>query len=331
MILVTGATGFLGGHVIRQLIDAGHQVVALSRYGFRPETRFLLADDIERVPLCVVPAGDESAVRGVFETYRPDSVVHLDALVDVVELSTQPLKAIETNFLPTVALLELAREFGVETFVYASSIAVLPTIQYEPITARHPVLLEVEGPGGGFYGASKVASEVFALEYAASFGLNVRIVRPSAIYGFGMQWPIGLKPLVEGGVDGRKIDLGEGVMPARDFTHVADVAGIIERLVITRDAEDRLFFAATGNALISESALIDTVRGLLPELEVRFAPRGDDVPESKYRGVIDMSPVRDQLDYSLRFPRLKDGLAEYIDQYRRYRAASAAAQCGRHG
>lgn len=322
MILVTGATGFLGGHVLRTLIDSGHAVTGVSRYPLRPETRHLLGAAADSVPLAVVAADDPAGLRSVFARHRPTGIVHVDALVDVAELSRAPLRAVESNVLPTIRLLELAREFGVVDFVYVSSVAVLATIQYEPITARHPVILEAEGPGGGFYGASKVAGEVFALGYAESFGMNVRIVRPSAVYGFGMQWPIGLKPLVESGVEGLPVDLGEGDMPLRDFTHVVDVAGIIERLLVRRDANDRVFFAATGQPLVSEDELIDVVRMQIPELQVRFDPRRDGgaPPESRYRGAIDMSPVREQLGYALRYPRLADGVAEYIAAFRAFRA-----------
>ena len=75
--------------------------------------------------------------------------------------------------------------------MFASSIAVLPGIRYQPIDADHPIVTAKEGPGGGFYGAAKAASEVFGLTYADSFGFDFRVVRPSAVYGFGMQWPIG--------------------------------------------------------------------------------------------------------------------------------------------
>ncbi|MEV5336868.1 NAD(P)-dependent oxidoreductase [Streptomyces sp. NPDC052676] len=322
-VLVTGATGFIGGHVVRELLHDGHDVVGVSRHPLRPETRHILGHETDRLRLEVLAADDEDGLRRVCERHRPDGIVHVDAVVDVVELRTAPLRALESNVLPTIGLLEIARDTGVQDFVYLSSIAVLPTVQVEPIPVRHPFVTETEGPGGGFYGASKAAAEVFTLEYAASFGMNVRIVRPSAVYGFGMQWPIGLKPLVEGGVDGIDVDLGTQRMPARDFTHVADVAGVVSRLLERPDTAQRVFFAATGRSLVSEEQLIETVRRQLPDLRVRFEPgAGTDVSvESAYRGVLDVSALRDELGYALRFPDLSEGIAEYIGAYRAFRGA----------
>lgn len=319
-ILVTGATGFIGGHVVRELLHAGHDVIGVSRYPLRPETRHLLGHGIDRLRLEVLAADDADGLGRVCERHRPDGIVHVDAVVDVVELRTAPLRALESNVLPTIRLLELARETGVQDVVYLSSIAVLPTIQAEPIPVHHPIVTETQGPGGGFYGASKAAAEVFALEYASSFGMNVRIVRPSAVYGFGMQWPIGLKPLVEGGVDGVEVDLGTQRMPARDFTHVADVAGVVSRLLERPDTPQRVFFAATGRPLVSEEQLIATVRRQLPDLRVRFEPGdAEESVESAYRGVLDVSALRDELGYLLRYPDLTEGIAEYIAAYRSFR------------
>lgn len=325
-VLVTGATGFIGGHIVRELLDAGHEVIGASRYPLRPETRHLLGPDVDRLRLEVLTADDIDGIRRVCERHRPDAVVHVDAVVDVAGLRTAPMRALESNVLPTLRLLEAARDTGVRSVVYLSSIAVLPGIRTEPIPVHHPTVTATEGPGGGFYGASKAAAEVFALEYVTSFGMDVRIVRPSAVYGFGMQWPIGLKPLVEGGVDGIEVDLGTAPLPSRDFTHVADVAGVVARLLEHPPTPQRVFYAATGRALVSEEELIETVRRQLPDLRVRFAPASgaESVAasvESAYRGVLDVSALRDELGYSLRFPDLHDGIAEYIAAYRAFRGA----------
>lgn len=320
--LVTGATGFLGGHVVRRLRAQGEFVVMASRYDLRPETRFLLGPDADSIPLRVLAAGDDAEYEALFSEFQPDAVVHLDAIVDVPSLNRQPLRAVEYNFLPTVRVLELARRFGTRHFVYCSSVAVLPTIQHEPIRADHPIITRSEGPGGGFYGASKVAGEAFALSYGEQFEIDVRVVRPSAIYGFGMQWPIGVKPLIEGAVDDVPADaLLDG--PPRDFTHVDDVAQLIELLLSCPPGADRVFFAGTGNPLVTPRDLLKTARCLLPSLVIRpQTSHSDDLAaESKYRGVIDIEPALTQLGFRPRYSRLSDGLAEYVETYRHYRAA----------
>ena len=85
-------------------------------------------------------------------------------------------------------MLEAARRTGVRRVVDISSIGVLPAIQYQPIDAAHPILLPDQGPGRGAYGAAKAAGELFGFAYRQAYGLDIRIVRPSAVYGLGMQW-----------------------------------------------------------------------------------------------------------------------------------------------
>src|SRR5260370_40863717 len=66
------------------------------------------------------------------------------------------------------------------------AIGVLPPIQYQPIDAAHPIILPRQGPGSGAYGVAKAAGELFGFAYQQASGLDVRIIRPSALYGFGM-------------------------------------------------------------------------------------------------------------------------------------------------
>lgn len=294
----------------------------VSRHALRPEIRFLLGSAVESVPLEEMHRGDDGTYEQIFSRFRPDAVVHLDAIVDVPSLNRDPARAVEFNLLPTLRLLELARQHKTQHFVFSSSVGVLPTIREEPIRADHPVITESEGPGSGFYGASKIAAEAFALTYGEQFDIDVRIVRPSAIYGFGMQWPIGVKPLIEGGVDGIPVTTSLAD-PPRDFTHVSDVAQLVTLLLDVPAAADRVFFAGTGNPLVTPHTLLRTVRSLLPPIVVtiRGEPSAGASAESRYRGVIDMEPAHTQLGFRPRYSRLNDGLAEYIETYRRYRAA----------
>ena len=322
-VLVTGATGFIASWVQRLLLQQGHEVVGTSRYDHRPEGLFLLGDHVPRLQRGDVRQAD--SLRPVFSGFRPDVVIHLDAYVNPVALKTDPLRSIEFNFMETVNLLELCRELGVPRLVFASSIAVLPTVRYQPIDAAHPIITSAEGPAGGFYGASKAASELFGLTYADSFGLDFRVVRPSAVYGLGMQWPVGIKPVVEGIVRGEEVTVHVDT-PLRDFTPVQDAAAVFAAAAVRDGVRDRVFYAGTGRPLTSGQALLGAVRTAFPNarIQVDDAPLDPTGVESRYRGVLDMTSVRDQLRVQPAFDGLVGGLLAYAEQYRAFLASPLA-------
>ncbi|AXH34165.1 NAD(P)-dependent oxidoreductase [Humibacter sp. BT305] len=316
-VLITGATGFIGSYTVRAVRERGHEVVAVSRYDYRPEALQVIGGD----PPELIRGGAmrEDAIEEAIRDRRPEVVVHLDAYVNPVALREDPLRAVELNVQPTLALLDLCRRFGVRRFVLASTVAVLPSVRYEPIDAAHPIVTPTEGPAGGFYGVSKAVSEVLALGYADAFPLDVRIVRPSAVYGFGMQWPIGVKPVVEGICEGREVEIATSG-PRRDFTPVQDVAAVFAAAADCADDCDRVFFAGTGRPLTSPAEYADIVRETFPHARIRTVDVDSDPAgvESRYRGVVDMAPVREQLGVEPAFATLGEGLARYAEDYQRF-------------
>lgn len=317
MILLTGATGFIGSYVHRQLLEHGHDVVGLSRYEPRRESQFLLSNFepfVERVEL-----RDRDALGQAFAVYRPDTVIHLDAYVNPIELQRDPLRAIDFNFMETINVLECARETPGTRVVFASSIAVLPSIRYEPIDGNHPILTTSEGPGGGFYGAAKAASEVFGMSYCAAFDLDFRVVRPSAVYGFGMQWPIGIKPVIEGLVRGEPVTIFRNA-PFRDFTPVEDVATLFAAAAECRDDFDRILYAGTGLPLVSSVELYDIVLRLFPNGAITLSDDAIDGGsiESRYRGRIDMTSAKVKFGFRSAFATLEEGLDAYAERYREF-------------
>lgn len=323
-VLILGATGFIGSWLHRHLLDAGHEVVGASPYPHRPESLFVLDGREARVEHWDV--SDESLYR-IVAAYRPEAVVHLEACVDPVALRERPSYAIERNLLQTVNVLEACRTLGVARVVLASTVAVLPSIRYQPIDAAHPIITGTEGPAGGFYGASKAACEVFGLTYADVFGLDVRVVRPSAVYGLGMSRPIGLKPIVEGIVRGEEVTVPLDA-PLRDYTPVEEVAAVFAAAATKDEVADRVFFAGTGRPLTDGHGLFQTVRSAFPDARVvqSWEPLDPTGIESRYRGVLDMEPVRRQLGVMPVYHDLVDGLRGYAGLYRRFLASPHASQ-----
>ena len=322
-VLVTGGLGFIGGYVVRELAAEGRDVVALSRgITTSEDMRFVLRDS--RFTAETGNVEDLDALVALFERLRPEAVVHSASNVEVTTLFHDPYQAFATNVTGTLNVLEAARRTGVRRVVDISSIGVLPAIRYQPIDANHPVLLAREGPGSGAYGAAKAAGELFAFAYQRAYGLDIRIVRPSAVYGFGMQWHSAnyMKQFVEPAVRGEKVSVPSGGRLPRDYTHVIDVATLTVRVLDCDDGADRIFFAATGGSLVSAAQAAKLVQELIPgsSIEVADLMTAEDEMEASFRGVISIDNARAQLGWAPRYGSLREGIQQYIGAYREYLA-----------
>lgn len=319
-VLVTGGAGFIGGYITRELVDLGRQVTVLTRgSSTTPDMRHVLKDHAERFATEIGSVEDLPALLATFERVRPATVVHAASNVEVSKLFRDPYLAFQTNVTGTLNVLEAARRTGVQRVVDISSIGVLPAIQYEPIDAAHPIMLAREGPGSGAYGAAKASGELFAFAYQRAYGLDVRIVRPSAVYGFGMQWHSAnyMKEFVEPAVRGEAVRVPSGGRLPRDYTHVDDVATLTVRVVDCADDADRIFYAATGRPLVTAAQAARLVAELLPgsSIEVADAMTPDDEVEASFRGVISIANANAQLGWTPQYTSLREGVRQYIEAY----------------
>ena len=328
-ILITGGSGFIGSYLTRLLIEAGDKVVNFDLREPGPESAWLVKSVAEQAQFVSGSVDDWPGLVEAVHTHRPEAIVHMAAVVNPVLLNRQPHLALKVNLGGVFNILEMARLFEVGRVVYLSSIGVLPAVQYRPIDVNHPVLLATEGPGSSFYGAAKVGGEAFCWAYRQSFGLDFITLRPSAVYGFGMQWPLFVKPMVENSVQGLPTRFEKGREFPRDYTHAADVAQLISKAldIPAEKVQDRVFYGATGQPLVTAGQVADTVKALIPgaDIEIGSGLSENDLLEIRYRAVLDIKNGQEQLGYQPRFAHIRDGVADYIDTYRRYLAETNKA------
>lgn len=325
-VMVTGGSGFIGSHVARQLAERGDRVVLFDQRRPAGDAAYWLRPVEDRLTFVQGGVDQWPEVMEAVRAHAPAAIVHTAAIGDPASVQHKPLLALRVNVEGSLHCLEAARLFGLRRIVLFSSIGALPGIRYQPVDSSHPVVCNDEGPGSGFYGASKVAVEAFAYGYHQAFGTDFVVLRPSAVYGFGMRHPIFIKPMVEDAVRRRPTRFASGREFPRDYTHVRDVAHLTLRaLDVPRDrVRDRIFYAATGRPLRTAGELAEIVKRVIPGADISVGPGLSDADklEIRYRGVLSVQNAREQLGYEPQFAALEDGVADYAREYRRYLESS---------
>jgi UDP-glucuronate 4-epimerase len=209
-VLVTGSSGFIGSHVVRQLHAAGHRVTAL---------------DILK-PKFPLPDGVEFRQCDIREDHFPnrifDAVVHLAALAGVRPSMTHPLGYHQTNVNGTLRLMEFCRSMGVPHFVFASSSSVYGPTSPLPFTEDGPT--EPCSP----YALTKLIGEQWGRLYARLHGLRFVALRFFSVWGPGQRPDLALEAFTRRIVAGKPLIINGDGSQRRDLTHVSDVARAVE-------------------------------------------------------------------------------------------------------
>jgi NAD dependent epimerase/dehydratase len=218
-VLVTGAGGFIGSHLVQALLRSGRSVRALVRYNSRgswghlAELRADLQDQLD------IRLGDVTDVYLMRDLVSGCEVVfHLAALIGIPYSYYAPASYVATNIGGTLNILEACRQAGVRRIIVTSTSEVYGTARYTPIDEAHP--LQAQSP----YAASKIGADKLAESYFCSYDLPVVILRPFNTYG-PRQSARAVIPtiLAQAMVGVEEIHLGN-LEPRRDLTFVEDTA-----------------------------------------------------------------------------------------------------------
>lgn len=218
-VLVTGAGGFIGSHLVERLVEEGADVTALLRYtsrGQRGCLEFLAPAILECVRPVLGDIRDLDAVRDVVK--RADAVFHLAALIGIPYSYAHPQEVIDTNVIGTANVLLAARENGnVERVVLTSTSEVYGSARYVPMDEAHP--LQAQSP----YAATKIAGDALGESFHRSFGTPVVIVRPFNAFGPRQSARAVVPTVIAQALSGGELRLG-ALDTVRDFTYVEDTA-----------------------------------------------------------------------------------------------------------
>ena len=262
-VLVTGADGFIGSHLVERLVGAGHQVRALVQYNSFNSWGWL--DHSPVAGMIEVIAGDvrdaqfcHGSVRGV------DTVFHLAALIAIPYSYAAPDSYIETNVRGTLNICQAARDAGGVRVIHTSTSEVYGTAQYVPIDEAHP--LQAQSP----YSASKIGADAIAMSFHSAFGLPLTIARPFNTYGPRQSARAVIPTIIAQIAAGaRQIKLGD-TSPTRDFNYVSDTCDGFMALAESAASVGRTVNIAS-NSEISVGDTLDLIREVMGR-DVEFVP-----------------------------------------------------------
>lgn len=317
-VVVTGAGGFIGSHVVERLVRDGATVRAVLRYtsrGQRGALDLLSAEVMEAVELTLGDVRDFDAVREVMR--GADAMFHLAALVGIPYSYEHPQEVIDTNVVGTSNVLLAAKELGsLERVVLTSTSEVYGSALRVPMDEDHP--LQAQSP----YSATKIAGDALGQSFQRSFGLPVTIVRPFNAYGPRQSARAVIPTIIAQAVSGSALKLGS-VATTRDFTFVEDTAQAFLQIGAAEEALGEVINAGSGR----EIAISDVVKKVAEitgrDLDIetdaqRVRPEASEVSrllsDSSKAERLAGWRAETSLDDGLR--RTVDWIREHIDLYR---------------
>lgn len=214
-VLVTGAGGFIGSHLVELLVSRGYQVRALTHYNSRNFWGWLDSSEF-RNDIEVLNGDVRDPHFCKHATKDIDTVFHLAALIAIPYSYVAPDSYVDTNVKGTLNICQAALENGVGRVIHTSTSEVYGTARYVPIDEKHP--LQPQSP----YSASKIGADMMALSFFNAFNLPVTVARPFNTYGPRQSARAVIPTIISQIASGMKqIKLGD-VTPTRDFNYVLD-------------------------------------------------------------------------------------------------------------
>lgn len=308
-ILVTGADGFIGSHLVEALVAEGRLVRAFVLYNALDSRGWLDHVPPQSLKGVEIVAGDLRDGPAVLRAMEGcDQVLHLGALIGIPYSYVAPESYIDVNVKGTLHVVEAARRVGVAKVVVTSTSEVYGTAQRVPIDEDHPLV------GQSPYAASKIGADQIALAYWRSFGVPVAVVRPFNTFGPRQSARAVIPTVITQIASGQdRLKLG-ALKPTRDLSYVADTAsGMIATLDCRRAVGETINLGTGHEIAIGDLAqLIARLMGKRVTIESeaeRLRPAGSEVE----RLLADNRKAKQIMNWAPAFSG-EDGLARGLEK-----------------
>ena len=307
-VLVTGADGFIGSHLVETLVLQGVKVKALCLYNSFNSWGWLDESPLKnKIEVVCGDVRDSQFCRHI--TKDIDTVFHLAALIAIPYSYIAPESYIDTNVNGTLNMVAASRDNGVSRFLHTSTSEVYGTAQTVPISENHP--LQPQSP----YSASKIGADAIAMSYWHAFKYPVTIVRPFNTYGPRQSARAVIPTIISQLAAGKKeIKLGD-LKPTRDFNFVSDTCqGFIDLARSEKVVGETVNLSSgqeisIGDLFILINDLMGTKANIVLD-DIRVRPEGSEV----FRLLGDLSKASKLANYKPQVS-LRDGLKQTIEWF----------------
>ena len=248
-VLVTGAGGFVGSHLIEALLKSDCQVKAFVHYNSRNNWGWLEdlnKNDLKNIQVVTGDLRDSDAVRKSVK--GQDLIFHLGALIGIPYSYVNPADVVETNVKGTLNILLAGLDSHIEKIIHTSTSEVYGTAQYIPIDEAHPI--NPQSP----YAASKASADYLAHSFHLSYDLPVAIIRPFNIYGPRQSARSIIPNIIIQSLSGNMVKIGSPY-PTRDFTFVSEAVEGFIRLAECDEAVGEVVNLGFGNEVSVEQLM----------------------------------------------------------------------------
>lgn len=310
-ILVTGADGFIGSHLVERLVIDGYNVKAFCYYNSFNSWGWLdilPKNLLNKVEIFLGDVRDPNGVRTAVKGC--DTIFHLAALIGIPYSYHSPDSYIDTNIKGTLNIVQAANELGVQRVLVTSTSEVYGTAQYVPINEEHP--RQPQSP----YSASKIGADCIAESFFRSFETPITIVRPFNTYGPRQSARAIIPTIITQLLNGKEtIKLGD-LTPTRDLVYVADT---VDAFIAIAKC-DALIGTDCNISTSSEVSMLDLVNLLKDKINNQVEIITDDQrmrPEKSevFRLFGDNSKIIEHTNWRPQYS-LEKGIEETIDWFR---------------
>lgn len=239
-VLITGAGGFIGSHLVEQLIQRGAKVHAFVHYNSRGDPGLLRLVPPETLAQVELIAGDLRDTRAIRQAVAGCSIVfHLGALISIPYSYRHPFEVAETNFMGTLNVLMACLDHKITRLIHTSTSEVYGTARQVPIKEDHP--LQGQSP----YSASKIGADKLVESFYCTYGLPVVTIRPFNTYGPRQSARAVIPTIITQAMVNSTIHLGN-LDTKRDFTYINDTIEGFIKTAVAMNVEGKTFNLGTG-------------------------------------------------------------------------------------
>lgn len=308
-VLVTGADGFIGSHLVELLVREGYEVRALALYNSFNDWGWL--ESIVDLRKIEVVTGD---IRDPFfcsEITRDiDIVFHLAALIAIPFSYKAPQSYVETNVTGTLNICKAALDNKVKRVMHTSTSEVYGTARYVPIDENHP--MQPQSP----YSASKIGADAMAMSFYFSFNLPVTIARPFNTFGPRQSARAVIPTIISQIASGKKlIELGD-TTPTRDFNYVEDTCRGMLMVATSKNTIGKTINIGSNREVTIEETF-NTIKKIMHKEEIqlikdkkRIRPENSEV----HRLWCDNTMIQELTGFQPKFT-LEDGIKATVDWF----------------